>query len=277
LNAQVGRIGTVTGVIRDIAKQTNLLALNATIEAARAGEAGKGFAVVASEVKSLATQTARSTEDISRQVDEVRAATGEAVAAVLRIEKTITEINVIAGGVASAVEKQAASTMGIAFNVAETASAATDMNNRITEVSAEAEHTERHALSVRENATALELAVAELRHAVVRVVRTSTTEVDRRLATRHPIDLPCRIGADGATHDARLVDLSESGARIEGAPRLAAGSRGTLSLDALPALVPFGVRTLDHRGDLHVQFDKSEAVHAAVSALLERLLRQRAA
>ncbi len=277
LNAQVERIGAVTGVIRDIARQTNLLALNATIEAARAGESGKGFAVVASEVKSLATQTAHSTEDISRQINEVRAATGEAVAAVLRIEQTIAEINTIAGGVASAVEKQAASTMGIAFNVAETASAAADMSNRILEVSAEAEQTERHALSVRENASALELAVAELRHAVIRVVRTSTTEVDRRLATRHPIDRPCRVGADGTTYDARLMDLSETGARIECAPPLAPGSRGSLSVDASAAPVPFVVRTLDHRGALHVRFDETEAAGGAVAALLDRLLRQPAA
>ena len=70
--------------------------------------------------------------------------------------------------------------MGIAFNVAETAAAANDMSGRITEVSAEAEQTEQHALSVRENAAALETAVAELRHAIIRVVRTSTTDVDRR-------------------------------------------------------------------------------------------------
>jgi methyl-accepting chemotaxis protein len=58
------QIGEVVNLINDIAAQTNLLALNATIEASRAGEAGKGFAVVASEVKSLASQTAKATEDI---------------------------------------------------------------------------------------------------------------------------------------------------------------------------------------------------------------------
>jgi methyl-accepting chemotaxis protein len=277
LNAQVARIGAVADMIGEIAGRTNLLALNATIEAARAGEAGKGFAVVAGEVKALASQTARSTQDIGRLIDEVRGATNAAVAAVARIEQTIGEINAIASGVASAVEKQAAATTGIAFNVAETAAAANEMSGRITEVSAEAEQTERHALSVRENAAALEAAVADLRHAIIRVVRTSTTEVDRRRATRYPVDLPCRLSTAGGMHEAKLADLSATGAHLRNAPLLSPGARGTVSLGGMAMPVPFVVRSVDDRGALHVEFEVDEAVRLALCAMLDRLQQRLAA
>ncbi|MBB6254411.1 methyl-accepting chemotaxis protein [Nitrospirillum iridis] len=117
LQSQGDRIGSVVRLISEIASQTNLLALNATIEAARAGEAGKGFAVVASEVKTLATQTAKATEEISGQIAGMQGATREAVAAISAIQRTVQEISTISAAIASAVEEQDAATREIARNV----------------------------------------------------------------------------------------------------------------------------------------------------------------
>ncbi|MFV3127427.1 methyl-accepting chemotaxis protein [Niveispirillum sp. KHB5.9] len=113
LSETAARIGSVVQLIADIAGQTNLLALNATIEAARAGDAGKGFAVVASEVKSLATQTGKATEDISRQVAEIQAATRAAVDAIAGVADAVTALDSGAGEISDAVQQQEATVLEI--------------------------------------------------------------------------------------------------------------------------------------------------------------------
>jgi len=142
------KIGEVVTLIQDIAAQTNLLALNATIEAARAGEAGKGFAVVASEVKSLATQTAKATEEIAGQIGAIQGATKQSVEAIKGIGHTITQINEISTTIASAVEEQGAATQEIARNVQQAAKGTEEVSENISGVTKAAGETGAAATQV---------------------------------------------------------------------------------------------------------------------------------
>ena len=134
-------VGEIVGLINDIASQTNLLALNATIEAARAGEAGKGFAVVASEVKALANQTAKATDDIRQQIEQMQRITVDAVHAISNISGTIERINEISATVASAVEEQGAAIEDVARNAQAAADATGQVSDNIVGVSAASDRT----------------------------------------------------------------------------------------------------------------------------------------
>jgi len=160
------RIGDVVQLISGIAAQTNLLALNATIEAACAGDAGKGFAVVASEVKSLATQTAKATEEISTQIRQIQDATGEAVQAIKAIGGTIEEVNVIASNIAAAVEEQGAATAEIARNVQQTAASTQAVTTTISGVSQAANDTGAAAGQVLDAASGLSQQAEQLTNEV---------------------------------------------------------------------------------------------------------------
>jgi len=160
------KIGDVIKLIRAIAGQTNLLALNATIEAARAGEAGKGFAVVASEVKSLAVQTAKATEDISKLIAAVQGSTGSAVSAIQRIAARMQEIDSCAGAVSAGIDQQNAATAEISQNVASAAGGAKLVVAVLAEVAGAATETRQSAEQMLTAAQAVESAAAELRQEV---------------------------------------------------------------------------------------------------------------
>ena len=133
-------IESILGLIRDIAGQTNLLALNATIEAARAGDAGRGFAVVAQEVKSLASQTARATDDIAAKIAAIQAATRQTVEANGAIRDIVGEVQTSAERIRSTMESQAQTVTMITAAVDETALAADSMSTTISAIRSDTEN-----------------------------------------------------------------------------------------------------------------------------------------
>jgi methyl-accepting chemotaxis protein len=140
LSAHVEAIESILSLIRDIAGQTNLLALNATIEAARAGDAGRGFAVVAQEVKSLASQTARATDDITAKITAIQQATRQTVEANGSIQGTVEEVQSSADRIREAMELQAQTVTMITAAVDETALAADSMSSTIAAIRADTEN-----------------------------------------------------------------------------------------------------------------------------------------
>lgn len=134
-------IGKVIEVISDIASQTNLLALNATIEAASAGEAGKGFAVVASEVKELAKQTADSTGNVQRAIENIHQGVAKAV-------KSMDEASNEVGKATSFANEAGAALMEILERVDRAVDAISQIATATEELSAAANNVSENVMNI---------------------------------------------------------------------------------------------------------------------------------
>lgn len=277
LSQTVDRINTVARIIGDIAGRTNLLALNATIEAARAGEAGKGFAVVASEVKQLANQTARSTEEIATQIAEVRSATVAVVSAVGRIEATISEVDAVSGAISQAIEQQNSATAEIARGIGAAAEAIREMRERNTTVLTDSERSGSYAKKVLDNAQGVGDAVQDLKTAVIRAVRESTADVDRRSSQRIDVDMTAWIDQAGrAAIPCRVTSISDGGARLICNPNDLSGTGHRIRMDGLREALAFQVVGRDDTS-IRVSFRADAAMQAALQSFVKGIAHSRAA
>ncbi len=155
LSQSSSEIAAIIKVINNIAEQTNLLALNATIEAARAGEAGKGFAVVASEVKTLAQESAKSTENITENIRKSLADTDVALKTIKEITDIIKNVNDISTAIASAIEEQTVTIMEVNRNMSEVSQGSNSIAETNGDISRSAADYARMSEDVRITATEL--------------------------------------------------------------------------------------------------------------------------
>lgn len=183
LSRAAADIDQIAATIATIAKQTNLLALNATIESARAGELGRGFAVVAGEVKALASQTEKSTFEVTSKITEIQDMTRRVAEALRAAGVTVETLGDTTNSMLARVDGQRATVADFSAKLREAQVAVADVGSRIDAINAAVESTYALSADVAEVTRTIEHSSQSLRDDVPKIIKDAMERADPLAST----------------------------------------------------------------------------------------------
>jgi len=188
------------------------------------------------------------------------------------ISQAIEGAGDMTAAIASAITEQSATTDEIARNVSQTSAAAKEVAESIQRVSQEASSTGQRAHSVNDLSDQVAQSIEHLRQVLVRIVRTSTKEVDRRRKPRYRIDRPAKASCGAQNGTLTLVDISEGGARLTGTLK-GAEPGAILNLSVAEIDLPLKAKVLAVNDEtIHVEFDLGAEAEKRFLAAFNRLV-----